>query len=93
MYEFLGGDIFKAMVIIVTRPSKPKYQHLGFEEEDIEKTKEVLMPAYETITGCTLPQCPPVLYLQYAPDPDVIKKVVEAKVILSKPLRTELLRL
>ena len=84
MYEFLGQDIFNIMIIIATNGPKPKYQLLGFEEDDIDKTKEVFMYAYESITESKHPRCPPVLYLPLAPDPDLIKKIVDAEVILPR---------
>ena len=87
LYDFLGQRIFNIMVIIATNHPKPRHQLLGFEEEDIEKVKEVFMLAYATITDSTLPWCPPVVYLQHAPDPHLVSKIVYAKVISDKPLK------
>lgn len=87
MYEFLGKDIFHIMVIIATNRPKPQYQVLEFEKTDIEEVEEVFTLAYETITDSTLPRCPPVVYIQQAPDPDLIDKIVFAKVISNKPLK------
>lgn len=87
LYEFLGRSIFDIMVIIATNFPSRRHQWLGFEEEDIDKVKKVFMLAYKTITGCTLPWCPPVVYIEHAPDPHLVSKIVYAKVIADKPLR------
>lgn len=87
LYECLGQRIFNIMVILATNYPSPRHQLLGFEEEDMDKVKEVFMLAYTTITDSTLPHCPPVIYIQQAPDPHLVNKIVYAKVISDKPLK------
>ena len=89
MHGFLGQDIFNIMIIVATNIPKPKHQNLGFDEEEIQKVKDVFMLAYQTITGEELPESPPVLYLPQASEPDLVDKIVTAKVISSKPILAE----
>lgn len=87
MYEYMGQDIFKVMVIIATNKPKSKCQ-VEFTKEDIDQVEEVFTQVFNKIvTDYTLPFCPPVVYLPVAPDPDLVDKIVLAKVISSTPIK------
>ena len=87
IYDHLGEDVFNIMVIIVTNQKEKKYQQLEFSEENREITEKCFMTAFETIIGerCTLPQCPPILYLPFL-EKDVITCVKGAKVICNQSM-------
>ena len=85
MYDFLGKDIFNVMIIIATNQKDEKYQ-IEFDEEDITTTMRVFTAAFERVTGISLPNCPPVLYLPFD-ETDAINKIVTVEVIADEPLK------
>lgn len=79
LYEFLGDNVIKVMVIIATN-FKGRYQKYGFDEGDVAQVQKIFTVAFEKIIGSKLDQCPPVVYLPFS-ETNVLNKIQGAKVI------------
>ena len=86
MFGYFGRAIFNIMVIIATNCEDPRYQAIGFNDEDMKKTQESFLRALKTITK--IETCPPILYLP-VDETDVLDKVKKAKVLDDAPFSSQ----
>ena len=96
MHGFLGESVFKIMVIIATISPKPKYQRVGFDDDDKKEMEQAFTMAYKQVTDSKLPKCPPIVYLPVDQSTDerskdsIIPKIVGAPVIYEELIRATL---
>ena len=90
MHGFLGLGVFNIMVIIATHQKQKAREDPNFDESDIRQTELAFMTAFkEVIEGDTLPKCPPILYLPFYGEMDLIKEIKKAPVIHDNPLKPQ----
>ena len=86
IYGYLGNDVFKRMIIVVTYYKKA--QQIP-DEEDIQMTKEAFMSCLEAITDDhgegIIDKCPPLLHIPYN-EKSLIAKIKGARVLCDSPM-------
>ena len=82
MHDYFGQKFFDIMVIAVTNNKREQYQARGFLDSDLKTTMEGFQAAFLSITDTNLPKCPPILYLPFDEEHQIVlNRIIGAEVI------------
>lgn len=87
--HYFRRDIFNCMVIVATNPPKERFQQAGFDNSELEETKEAFQLALNTTVEEDI-ECPPIVYVSLNDGPkECLSKIQNALVLKEsiKPLR------
>ena len=88
--HYFGKEVFDCVVVAATNSPKEKYQQVGFDDDDLEKTKRAFHITLKTAIDDEDIACPPVVYIGLNDSPkEALSKIQEALVLKENivPLR------
>ncbi len=88
MNHFFGEAVFNNMVIVATNSPKLRHQQFGFDESDVDETREVFHDALKLAINSKTIRCPPIVYisLKYDSGPEILDKLQTAPVLKDEVL-------
>ncbi len=88
MHYFFGKAVFNNMVVVATNHPKPRYQEFGFDESDVDETREVFHDALKLAINSRTIRCPPIVYISLDDSgPEILEKLQTAPVLKDEVLR------
>ena len=80
--HYFGKEVFDCVVVAATNSPKEKYQQVGFDDDDLEKTKRAFHITLKTAIDDEDIACPPVVYIGLNDSPEeALSKIQNAPVL------------
>ena len=82
LHHYFGREVFNCLVVAATNHPRAKFQAIGFDDEDYDRTRQVFLSVLKMVTGDSDIACPPVIYIGlYEDHYAILSKIKNASVL------------